>query len=84
MKFSHRLTNLCYQDIESSVINNGFTSVWFKFSRGTRQGDPLSSLIFNLVAEMLAHKIGNNNSIEDVTARQNVHGQYMDDIWLVI
>ena len=32
----------------------------------------------------LAHKIRNNNLIEGVTARQNVHEQYMDDIWLVI
>ena len=31
---------LFYTKIESCIINNGFTSNYFKLSRGVRQGDP--------------------------------------------
>ena len=39
---------LCYTNIYSTVINNGFSSGWFRISRGVRQGCPLSCALFVL------------------------------------
>ena len=45
---SHRSSTnwvmLCYQNIESSVLNNGLASNFFALERGVRQGCPLLQL----------------------------------------
>ena len=38
---------LFYRNVESTVINNGFTAEWFNLSRSLHQGDPLSSLFYS-------------------------------------
>ena len=43
------LSMVLYADVQSCVLNNGFTSEWFTLSRGLRQGCPASALIFDLV-----------------------------------
>ena len=45
---------LLYTDIKSCVGNNGYYSKFFKLSRSIRQGCPISSLLFILVAEIIA------------------------------
>ena len=49
-----------YKHILSMVINNGFWSDWFSPSRATRQGDPISPLIFDLVIEVLGARLRQN------------------------
>ena len=46
-----------YSNVESAVINGGYTTNYFKVSRGVRQGCPLSPLLFVLGVEILAQKI---------------------------
>jgi len=43
-----------YRNAETSVIINGVASSPFRVTRGVRQGDPLSCLLFNLAIEPLA------------------------------
>ena len=37
---------LCYTNIQSSVLNGGYTSNWFTLTKGLRQGCPLSAYLF--------------------------------------
>ncbi len=48
---------MLYNNIESTVINNGNTGDNFKLERGVRQGCPLSAYLFILTIEILANKI---------------------------
>ena len=40
-----------YQDISTTVLNNGHTSKWFHLERGVMRGCPLSPYMFILLAE---------------------------------
>ena len=55
-----------YSNISSWIINNGFTSDYFAVSRGVRQGDPLSPLLFILGLEILACSIRQNEKIKGI------------------
>lgn len=48
---------LLYYDIRSSILINGYTSRYFKPSRGVRQGCPLSPVLYVLTMEVLAVNI---------------------------
>ena len=52
-----------YTDIESTALNNGSSTNWFKLSRGVRKWRPLSPYLFILTAKILSSKIRPDPSI---------------------
>ena len=62
-----RWIGLFYTDVESAVVINGWTSSFFRPSRGVRQGCPLSPLLYILCIEALACAITAAPVIEGVT-----------------
>ena len=69
-------------DIESAVINNGFTSEYFKLKCGIRQGCPLSALLFLLAVEIFSKEVKRNPNIQGVKIGNKIVkiSQLADDI----
>ena len=59
--------NLFYCDIQSCVINNGWSTGFFELGRVIRQGFSLSPYIFILCAEVLATTISKDNEVKGIT-----------------
>ena len=78
--------NLFYHDIQSCVINNGWSAGFFELSRGVRQGCPLSPYIFILCAEVLATAIRKDNLVKGITvdSTECKLSQYADDTTLIL
>ena len=55
---------ILHNQLESCVMNNGFSTGYFPVKRGTRQGDPLAAYIFILTIEVLSLIVQNNNQIK--------------------
>ena len=75
-----------YNNIESCVLNNGWSSNFFKLERGVRQGCPLSPYLFILCVEVQAEKIRNTKDIKGMIVNQNEIkiSQYADDTTLIL
>ena len=55
-----------YNNIESTVVNNGSSGGYFKLNRGVRQGCPLSAYLFIIALETLACKIRKDPNIKGI------------------
>lgn len=64
---------LIYHSPEACVLTNGVRSPPFPLCRGTRQGCPLSPLLFALTLEPLAECIRNIKDIHGVTLGKTIH-----------
>ena len=58
---------LYYHNIESCILNNGWSSNFLKLERGVRQGCPLFPYLFILCVEVLAEAVRRNKSIKGIT-----------------
>ena len=65
----------------SAVTQCGFLSAFFILGRGCRQGDPISTYLFVLCAEILAAKIRSNKNIKGIKINNTEIklSQYADD-----
>ena len=52
-----------YGSSMSAVLNNGYTSNWFKLERSVRQGCPLAAFLFVLTVELMAIAIRRDQTI---------------------
>ena len=64
---------LCYTNIESAILNGGYTTNWFSLEKGLRQGCPLSAYLFLLCVEPLANKIRRNRNIQGLQTGSTEH-----------
>ncbi len=55
-----------YNNIESTVLNNGTTCKYFKLQWGVRQGCPLSAYLFITALETLANRLRKDTSIKGI------------------
>ena len=58
------LVKLLYNDAQSCVSHRGFHSEYFHISRGVRQGDPLSSLLFIILLESFANTLRDDKAVD--------------------
>ena len=61
--------NTFYKKAKSSVITNGYQSQYFDITRGIRQGDSLSALLYIIQIEPLAEKIRKARSLEGIKVK---------------
>ena len=70
--------SVLYHDEQSSVMNGGYMTNYFKISRGVRQGCLLSPCLFILAVELLALKIRQNPNDQEVNI-----SQFADDTTII-
>ncbi len=75
-----------YNNVESAVLNNGFTGNYFTLERGVRQGCFLSAYIFILSIEVLANNIRNYKEINGsiIDNREIEISLLVDDMTLIL
>ena len=80
------LIKLIYTDPTTSAYTNSISSEYFPLHRGTKQGDPVSPLLFVLVIEPLAIALRGNNSIQGISRGGLTHAVslYADDLLLYV
>ena len=57
---------ILFTDIQSCILNNGYTSPYFQIMAGIRQSCPISALLFIIAVECLSIYIKNSNSIKRI------------------
>ena len=65
-----------YKNSQSSIITNGHQSAYFDITRGIRQGDSLSALLYIIQLEPLAQKIRKSTSFDGIKIKLNQMNNY--------
>ena len=70
-----------YTKVESTVLDNGFATNWFKPSAGVRQGCPLSPYLFILTAELMSNKLRQSFDFKGISVfeKEIKVSQFADD-----
>ena len=77
---------LLFEDIRLATINNGYTSEYFSPTRGLFQGNPIASILFNCVIELLVIKIRKNPKIKGISIDNHkvLLSLFADDLSMLI
>lgn len=80
------MVKILFSNPSTSVITGNICSPPFKITRGTRQGDPISPILFILSMEPLAQTIRQAKNIKPITLNYTDHhiSLYADDILLYL
>lgn len=75
-----------YKNPLAAILTNGKRSSYFRLGRGTRQGCPLSPLLFAIAIEPLAEAIRHSPTITGVSVGGKTHkiSLYADDVLLFL
>ena len=84
-KFREKIS-IIYNKPVSCAYNNGYWSQFFQLSRGNRQGNPLSVILFITTMEALAVKLRVSVKIRgiDMDSFELKNNHYADDLWLAL
>ena len=74
------------RDISSQIKINGFLPDDILIARGVRQGDPLSALLYVIIAEVLGNLTRSNIDINEITINSIEQKilQYADDTQIIV
>ena len=79
--------SVLYKAVESAVMDGGYSTNYFKVSRGVWQGCPASPFLFVLGVEILAQMIRQSTSCQGIELQQSVEAkisQFADDTPLFV
>ncbi len=73
-------------NIKATVLQCGTTSEFFSIERGCRQGDPIATYLFLLVAQVLTLMINQNENVKGIEIDQTEYllSQFADDTTLLL
>ena len=86
LNYSYDAGTLSVSQGRGVILNNRWSSNFFKLSRGVRQGFPLSAYLFILAAEIMAETFRKSKKIRGITIKDTdiKLSQYADDTTLVL
>ena len=61
-----------YSNMKSAISTNGYVSHYFPVSRGIRQGDSLSALLYVIQAEPMSQYIRKSATISGISIEDNI------------
>ena len=87
-----RWIQIMYKNMKSSVLTNGYLSEYFSISRGIRQGDALSALLYVIQAEPLAQYLRKCDNVKGIIIEDQIDNnkheikgcQYVDDACTIL
>ncbi len=68
---------IIYKNMKSAMLTNGYVSSYFPISRGIRQGDSLSALLYIIQSEPLAENIRKHEKVKGIIL-QNEKGENVE------
>ena len=78
-----KMLMVCFNDFKTRILNNGHMSDYITITRGTKQGCPISSIIFNFIVEIIGLNLKQNTKIKSISIgnKTKTVGQFADDLW---